>query len=75
LGCEIQGGPVTVATIVLDPAKRRAGLRGAGRVHWVPAELYEPLARLEGKYAAMDAAMIRWQAILDEAERVTREDA
>lgn len=66
---------MTVATIVVDHAKRCAGLRAAGRVHWVPAELYEPLAQLKGKYAAMDAAMTRWQAILDEAERVTREDA
>ena len=64
---------MTIATIVLDHSKRRAGLRAGGRVHWVPAELYEPLARLDGKYAAMDQAMKHWEAILREAESAARD--
>lgn len=58
-----------IASIVLDHSKRRAGLRASGRVHWCPAELYEPLARLATKYSAMDQAMTRWQVLLDEAEK------
>ena len=62
-----------VATVVVDHAKRRAGLRAEGRVHWVPPALYEPLARLEAKYAAMDSAMRHWEAILREAESAARD--
>lgn len=62
-----------VATILVDHAKRRAGLRAEGRVHWVPPAFYEPLARLEAKYAAMDSAMRHWQNLLDEAREAASE--
>ena len=58
---------MTVASFVLDHPKRRAGLRAEGRVHWLPPAFYEPVARLETKYAAMDSAMRHWQRMLDQA--------
>jgi hypothetical protein len=64
---------VTLASIVCDHPKRRAGLRAAGRVHWLPPEFYEPAARLAQKYDAMDQAMKRWEAILREAESAARD--
>jgi hypothetical protein len=64
---------VTVASIIVDHAKKRAGIRAQGRVHWVPPAFYEPLARLEAKYAAMDSAMRHWEAILREAEIAARD--
>jgi hypothetical protein len=64
---------VSIASIILDHPKRRAGVRAEGRVHWLPPALYEPMARLAQKYDAMDGAMRHWEAILREAEIVARD--
>jgi hypothetical protein len=64
---------VTIASIILDHPKRRAGVRAEGRVHWLPPALYEPMARLAQKYDAMDSAMRHWEAILREAEIAARD--
>ena len=60
-----------VASILIDHGKKRAGIRAAGAVSWCPAAFYEPLARLANKYAAMDGAMRRWQAMVDEVQART----
>jgi hypothetical protein len=64
---------VTVASILVDDAKKRAGIRAQGRVHWLPPAFYEPAARLAQKYDAMDSAMRHWEAILREAEIAARD--
>jgi hypothetical protein len=62
-----------LASILCDHPKRRAGIRAEGRVHWLPPSFYEPLARLETKYAAMDSAMRHWEAIMRQAEIAARD--
>lgn len=64
-----------IASIVLDHQSRSARIASAGIVHWMPATFYEPLAKLDAKYAAMDAAMKRWHALLEEAKREAEADA
>jgi hypothetical protein len=64
---------VTLASIVLDHPKKRAGIRAEGRVHWLPPAFYEPTARLAQKYDAMDSAMRHWEAMMRQAEAAARD--
>lgn len=66
---------MTLARIAINHKRKKAGIVAHGRVHWLPPVYFEPLSQLEAHYAAMDSAMRHWQALLDEAERVAREDA
>lgn len=64
-----------IASIVLDHQSRSARIASAGLVHWMPSTFYEPLAKLEAKYAAMDSAMRHWHAVFEDAKREAAPDA
>jgi len=63
-----------IARIILDHDARSVRISAPGVVHWLPSSLYEPMADLEAKYAAMDSAMRGWQALLEEAKREAEAD-